>query len=115
MKSEIKLYTHDQKVPLLELSDNHTWWEINNPLVTDDIFDFYVDFYLELVRSHYKDLEIGLYGRSGRHVCIKDTPKNRRRYLAVQKRFLAAEAEMVSCLNALTETEIKNIYNGGNI
>lgn len=100
MKSEIKLYTHDQAVPLLELSDNHTWWEIDNPEVSWYIFDDFVAMYLNEVERKYKDLEIILAGRSGRHVCIKDTPVNRRRYWAVQEAVLDAERRLITELNA---------------
>lgn len=100
MKQDIKLYTHDQKVPLLELSDNHTWWEINNPKVNGDMFNVYVSIYLYRVERKYRNLEIILAGRSGRHVCIKDTPVNRRRYWAVRNTVLEAEKRLIAELNA---------------
>lgn len=114
MKNELKLYDHDLRVPMLELSDNHTWWQITNPLIDEEIFYFYVDFYLELVRSHYKNLEIHLCGRSGRHVCIEDTPQNRKRYFAIQKRLEKAENEMIVLLNGYTE-EKRKLFKEGKI
>lgn len=103
MKKEIKLYTHDQRVPLLELSDNHTWWEIDNPKVDWEIFDDFVTMYLNEVERKYKNLTIGLYGRSGRHVCIEDTPINRRRYWAVREAVLDAERRLIQELNEYDE------------
>ena len=35
-----------------------------------------------------------MLGRSGRHVCLDDTPSNRRRYRSLQRKAIAAAQEM---------------------
>jgi hypothetical protein len=69
---------------MLELSDKHIWWEIDNEaFMQDPVFD---DIYYLMVQEELRvfkeetGVEISLLGRSGRHVCIEDTPENRERY-----------------------------------
>ncbi len=59
------------------------------PELTDGQYDMLVmqavqDFELE------NDVDIFQLGRSGRHICIKDTPANRKRYASLQRKAIAA-------------------------
>lgn len=74
---EISLYDG-----LLELSDNHTLWEIDAP-------DFDIEMYWEDVSRLAENFEtetgVKLYfeGRSGRHVCVENTLSNAFQYDAL--------------------------------
>ena len=69
---------------VLELSDNHLWWDINNANVRDkEIADETVGrlcyTFAAIFKAHYHT-QVYFCGRSGRHVCVEDTPANRRNY-----------------------------------
>jgi hypothetical protein len=51
------------------------------------------------MEQHFKDLKVYALGRSGRHICVEDTPINRRRY-----KHLVAYAEKL-------EQELVNYFN----
>lgn len=79
----IKLYDG-----MLELSDKQIMWEFNNDDFTqdpkfDDIYYLMVQEELRVFKEE-TGVEISLLGRSGRHICIDDTPKNRKRYYELQ-------------------------------
>jgi hypothetical protein len=68
------------KGPLLELNDNHTIWELNNPNITSDDQAWMLwDDIVNVRRDEFED-ETGqeLYGcgRSGRHICVEPTFEN---------------------------------------
>lgn len=71
----------------IQLSDNHTLWQIDGleNATSEDYTDF-DDLYELLVDQacdKFKEktgVEIYCLGRSGRHICVEDTPQNRRRY-----------------------------------
>lgn len=88
----------------LELHDNHTLWSINK--------DFDYEYYENVVywactemERHYKDITIYLLGRSGRHVCVEDTPVNRRRYPRLVKYAKKLEQEIIDYFNNEYELE----------
>lgn len=63
----------------LELSDNHTLWDIDTPDFDDEEYCFVV----ESARKQFEEVtgvECFLVGRSGRHVCVEDTFDNATRY-----------------------------------
>lgn len=103
--SEFKFYQEWHGKSYLELHDNHTIWNINK--------DFRWEVYEDQVRwacfemeKHYKNLEIYLLGRSGRHVCVEDTPTNRRRYQQLVEYAKKSEQELIDYFNNEYETEV---------
>lgn len=73
---------------MLELSDKHVMWEFDNRNFTensgfDDIYYLMVQEELKVFKEE-TGVEISLLGRSGRHICIDDTPENRERYYELQ-------------------------------
>lgn len=68
----------------LELHDNHTLWQIDRVFDFDD-YEREVSIAIFAMENRYKDLEVFQLGRSGRHICVLDTPTNRRRYKALVK------------------------------
>ena len=66
----------------LELHDHHTLWKINKVFDFDE-YDHEVLKAIFAMESRYKDLKVFQFGRSGRHICVPDTPINRRRYKAL--------------------------------
>lgn len=83
MTTEIETYEGK-----LELTAEHVYWKFYNPRFTDDpCFD---DIYRMMVQDEIDDFkkkfgqDIYLLGRSGRHVCVDDTPENRERYFEMQ-------------------------------
>lgn len=63
----------------LELHDHHTLWKIHEKFNENRYYDE-VDIAIMEIEQHFKNLKIFCLGRSGRHVCVEDTPINRRRY-----------------------------------
>ena len=89
----------------LELHDNHTMWNINKHFHWED-YENAVHLACIDMERHYKDLEIYLLGRSGRHVCVKDTPVNRRRYQQLVEYAKKAEQEIIDYFNNEYEMEV---------
>ncbi len=87
---EIKTYSsEDFRKDMLELSDNRLWWDIANHNKTDkDIseerVDFFCHIYIDIFKEHYHTTPYRC-GRSGRHICVDDTPANRRNYIHMVK------------------------------
>lgn len=74
---------------MLELSDNHLWWDIANHNKADkDVFEEHVyslcTIYATIFQEHYHTAAY-FCGRSGRHICAEDTPTNRRNYAHMVK------------------------------
>ena len=69
-------YSEDYRNEMIELSDKHVLWNINN---YDE--EEYVNIVLAMQNEFCKIYKAHVYlcGRSGRHVCVSNTPENRRR------------------------------------
>lgn len=67
----------------LELHDHHTLWDIEKPIDKEE-YNFIVQYAIDILEKRYKSLTVYCEGRSGRHICIDDTPTNRRRFKCVQ-------------------------------
>ena len=69
-------YSEEFREELIELSDRHVLWNINN---------YEEEEYLRVVWVMQKEFHkiykehVYLCGRSGRHVCVSNIPENRRR------------------------------------
>ena len=78
-------YSDGYREELIELSDEHIWWYIKfGPNDTDT--HYYV--FVQLMCEEFKDIygtDLILTGRSGRHVCVKDTPDNRRMFANMKR------------------------------
>jgi hypothetical protein len=96
--TEFKFYHEWHGDQYLELHANHTVWKINKEFSWDD-YNAEVDICILNMQYHFKDLTVYQLGRSGRHICVEDTPINRRRY-----KHLVAYAEKL-------EQELVNYFN----
>lgn len=84
-KSEPKIYYAEEVLEeLLEVSDRHMLWSANVDEETEWLYDNECRDSIARLSAHYHT-PIGCYGRSGRHVCIPDTPANRRNYRHIVK------------------------------
>lgn len=88
----------------LELHDNHTLWHINKDISINDYAD-QVTLRRMQMEEHFKDLEIYLLGRTGRHVCVEDTPVNRRRYACLVEYADRLENDLIDYFNNEYEYE----------
>lgn len=82
----------------LQLHDHHTFWRIKVPIDEYELLCV-VSEYLQRLENQYHNLTIYQLGRSGRHICIDDTPVNRRRYQAVQNKAEELEEELIEYVN----------------
>ena len=89
----------------LELHDNHTMWNINKHFHWED-YESVVHLACIDMERHYKDLEILLLGRSGRHVCVEDTLINRRRYQHLVDYAKKVEQEIIHYFNNEYKMEV---------
>lgn len=69
-------YSEEVRDEVIELSDRHVLWDIEDydPLLGE----FLCNLYKEDFFNKYKT-ELHYFGRSNRHVCVENTPENRRR------------------------------------
>jgi len=84
---------------LLELSDRHTLWNVEvkeeNCQNFDEIYyEYIVSKFLKPIEEKY-NIEIFSEGRSGRHICIKNTPENRKLYYRLVGVLKTAENKML--------------------
>lgn len=92
----------------LELHRNATERELNNPRL--DAEQGY-SLYNALVRwaiyefEHRTGIEVYLLGRSGRHVCVEDTPANSRRYQQLKRLALQIERAVIADYNGYNPQE----------
>lgn len=86
----------------LELHRNATERELDNPrldegqglaLYTDLVWWAIYEF------EHRTNTEVFLLGRSGRHVCVEDTPENSRRYQHLKRLALRIERQVIADYN----------------
>jgi hypothetical protein len=58
--------------------------------------EFYEQTIWEAANYFQREYNIELFqlGRSGRHICIEDTPRNRRRYASLQKKAIQTAKEL---------------------
>ena len=101
---DFKFYKEWNGEKYLELHDNHTMWNINKDFHWEDYENAVHLACIEMERR-YKDLTIYLLGRSGRHVCVEDTPTNRRRYQRLIECAKKLEQEIIDYFNNKYEME----------
>lgn len=83
----------------LELHDNHTLWDINCESFDCDEYEFIVSQAIKAMEAKHKNLKVYLLGRSGRHVCVEDTPVNRRRYQSLVNTAMEREQWVIDWFN----------------
>lgn len=85
LPEKFKMYSPDyENKEYLELSDNHTFWEIDNEDFNMDDYNYIVDDAISEF-SFRTDEELYLLGRSGRHACVDFTVENLLNYEALQE------------------------------
>lgn len=89
----------------LELHDHHTLWDIDKEFYYED-YENAVHLACIEMEHHYKDLTVYLLGRSGRHVCVEDTPTNRRRYQQLIEYAKKSEKEIIDYFNNEYKMEV---------
>lgn len=84
---------------LIELSDEHILWYVK--FLNDEEYDDYMlmcrQLALEFEEIYGTDLIYA--GRSGRHVCVKDTPDNRRQLMNMQHTVYRLQNEILMRFN----------------
>lgn len=96
----LKRYTEYNGDTYLELHDNHTIWELDNSKATDEDFIWLVNDAIDLFKRD-TGVQVFLLGRSGRHVCVKDTADNSRRYQYLRNKALQLEEKVVRAFNSI--------------
>lgn len=105
---DFKFYREYNGKTYLELHDNHTMWNINKNFPWE-VYEYQVRWACYEMEKHYKDLEIFLLGRSGRHVCVEDTPINRRRYQQLIEYATKLEQEIIDYFNNKYELDDEQV------
>ncbi len=96
-EEDLKFYTPYNSDTLIELSDNHTLWQINVPI--DEVeYGAVLEQYLEKFTQE-TGVEIFTEGRSGRHICVPNTVDNLIRFSELQDVQSRLESEMINHIN----------------
>lgn len=72
-------YSEENYQDMLEVSNRHVLWMVDLEKHSEHEYYLACNEALTKLAKHYHAL-IGCCGRSGRHICIPDTPANRRNY-----------------------------------
>lgn len=95
--SRIKLYT-DDRIDYIQLSDNHTLYEIQNTELDEyqygEAVDRYCDEFVEIT-----GVDVYLLGRMGRHVCVEFTIDNIINYDYLKEVQADLESQMIAELS----------------
>lgn len=94
-KSFPTYYCEGLRNEMLEISDNRILWKMN--IQSDEEYETYlveVEEYRSQLERHYHT-PFYLCGRSGRHVCIEDTPTNRRNYCHICRKVDTIQKELI--------------------
>ncbi len=102
--TEFKFYHDWGGGTYLELHSNRTLWDIDKPF---NFNDYEAEVFISVLEleSHFKNLEVFQLGRSGRHICVPDTPINRRRYKHLVNYANKLEQELINYFNNKYEME----------
>lgn len=94
-----KFYYGEDGEHYLELHDSHTLWDINCESFDCDEYEFIVSQAIKTMEEKHKNLKVYLLGRSGRHVCVEDSPVNRRRYQSLVNTAIKQEQWVIDWFN----------------
>ena len=84
---------------LLEISDEHVIWKIKKEFDWDR-YNLTCDWMIKRFEHRYKDLKVFCCGRSGRHVCVEDNSRNRKRYDSLKSYCEKLQNELVDIFNS---------------
>ncbi len=120
-EADIKYYSEGYGKVYIQLSDEHTLWKVHtlDKPISDEEAEQWDAFYYDLVREACKKfeeksgVEVFLFGRSCRHVCVADTPQNRRRYRSLCNLQMKLEDEVLTEFNRHIEGVNKETHNKG--
>ena len=96
-------YTEWNDGTYLQLHDRHVFWEVE-PSDSEEDIQFEIDFLISAKIEEFKEttgVEVFLLGRSGRHVCVEDTPENSRRYRYLERTANRMADELIQDINNL--------------
>lgn len=96
-------YASELGEAMLELHDEHTLWKVRGDIEDED-YGLIVEDLCGAFQGE-TGVQVGCFGRSGRHVCIPDTPMNRLNYGRYRKLALAMEAECVRLADEFAEAD----------
>lgn len=69
-------YSEEMQQDMIELSNRHVMWEVEE--YDEELAHILICCYMRNFNDKYRT-DLYLCGRSGRHVCVENTPENRRR------------------------------------
>lgn len=87
----------------IELSDEHLIWKLNNPYLDEEDGKTLYGWLIEDCQTEFKRLygiEFYMMGRSGRHICVENTPKNRQSYYRMKCTIERLQKAFVSEFNS---------------
>lgn len=100
MKTQFSTYYSEElRKDMLELSDRRLLWEVPNG-VMECVWNDACDNSLEKLSEHYHTQFYAL-GRGSRHVCVENTPKNKRNYRHMIKRVKEEQDLLLGILNLI--------------
>lgn len=86
----------------IELSDAHVIWQLNNPNLNEEESEFVWSDIINDCSKEFKRIygcDFYMLGRSGRHVCVEDTPQNRQRWYRMKMTIDRLQKWMVAQFN----------------
>jgi hypothetical protein len=91
-------YSEEFREDMLEVSDRRMLWEIHSDDFNEDEYYLRCDAARNRLSQHYHT-DIVFCGRSGRHVCMRNTPTNRRNYRHIVKAVRREQDEILKMYN----------------
>ena len=92
----ILYYSDGYHEDLIELSDEHILWHVK--FASDAEYDFDYMLLCQQLALEFKEIygtDLIYAGRSGRHVCVEDTPDNRRQLMNMQRTIWRMQNEVL--------------------
>lgn len=89
----------------IELSDAHVCWKLYNPRLNAEQSETVYQFLIDTAWRKFKEIygtRFCMLGRSGRHICVENTPKNRQNYCRMKRTIERLQKEMIKTFNNAT-------------
>lgn len=86
----------------IELSDRHVLWDIHNASIKEEDFEPYYQYLVDVCSNEFRDIygcDFYMLGRSGRHICVEDTPANRQSYCRMKRTVERLQNWMIETYN----------------
>lgn len=87
----------------IELSDAHVAWKLNNTNLNYEDSEYLYQQLIDECNENFKKIygcEFYMLGRSGRHVCVEDTPQNRQRWYRMKSTIERLQKYLISEFNS---------------